>query len=40
VSAKSVKGLTITNNRSASGSLPVKADPSCSDVKVGNNGNQ
>jgi hypothetical protein len=37
VSAKSVRGLTVTGNRSPGGPIPVKLDPSCTGTKVGNN---
>ncbi len=36
VSAKSVKGMIITGNRSTAGAIPIKTDTSCSDVKVEN----
>jgi hypothetical protein len=36
VSAKSVKGLTIINNRSTSGKIPVRSN-ACTDVKTENN---
>ena len=37
VSAKSVRGLTVTGNRTPGGSLPVSAAPSCSEVTVKDN---
>ncbi len=37
VSAKSVRGLTVTGNRTPGGSLPVSVAPSCSEVTVKNN---
>jgi hypothetical protein len=37
VSAKSVRGLTVTGNRSPGGSLPVNVAPSCSEVTVKDN---
>ncbi len=37
VSARSVKGLTVTGNRSPGGSVGVNIAPSCSKVKVGGN---
>ncbi|HEX7260513.1 MAG TPA: right-handed parallel beta-helix repeat-containing protein [Luteolibacter sp.] len=37
ISAKSVKGLTVTGNRTPGGALPVSAHPSCSEVTVKDN---
>jgi hypothetical protein len=37
VSAKSVKGLSVTGNRSSPWALSIRADPSCSEVKLENN---
>ena len=36
VSARSVKGLTVTGNRSSHGSIPVTLAPSCTETKVEN----
>jgi hypothetical protein len=35
VSAKNVRGLTVTGNRSPGGAIPLKLDPSCTGTKVG-----
>lgn len=37
VSAKSVKGLTVTGNRSPSGAIPIRLAPTCTETKVENN---
>ena len=37
VSAKSVKGLTITGNRCPGGAVQIRLEPSCTETKVGNN---
>lgn len=37
VTAKSVKGLTITGNRSPGGSIPVNLEPSCTGTRVEDN---
>lgn len=40
ISAKNVKGLTITGNRSPGGSIPLHLQPSCSEVKQEDNAGQ
>jgi hypothetical protein len=37
VTAKSVRGLSVTGNRSPGGDFPIRLEPSCSGVKVENN---
>ena len=37
VSAKSVKGLTVTGNRSPGGNIPIRLDPSCTGTQVEGN---
>lgn len=37
ISAKSVKGLTVDDNRSSDRKLPIHLDDSCTETKVGNN---
>ena len=37
VCAKSVKGLTVTGNRSPGGTIPIRLEPSCTETDVKNN---
>ena len=37
VSAKSVKGLTVTGNRSPGGAMQIRLEPTCTETKVENN---
>jgi hypothetical protein len=37
VSAKSVKGLTVTGNSSPGGNIQIRQDPTCTGTKVENN---
>lgn len=38
IDAVGVRNLTISGNRSAAGALPIRIDPSCTEVKIENNG--
>jgi hypothetical protein len=37
VNAQGARNLTITGNRSTNGPIPIKIDPSCTDVQIENN---